>query len=160
MVKLLTVVNFSSRNLVILMLGAAAACGGRPSVTVSPAPDAPEATVEQFLAAVRGADLGRMAELWGTERGPSTVTNRSGPRARQQQLTIMQRLLQNDEHRVVRSETPQSQPNGRILHVELGRDGRRFVVPFTLVIARSGGWLITGIGLDAAIPPATGRNQP
>lgn len=156
----MTLVTFSHRNLVILMLGAVAACGGRTPATLSPAPDAPEATVEQFLAAVREADLGRMAELWGDERGPSIVSSRGSPRARQQRLTIMQRVLQNDEHRVVRTETPASRPNWRVLHVELVREGRRFVVPFTLVIARTGGWLIQNVGIEAAIPPATGRSSP
>lgn len=154
----MTVVTFSHRNLVILMLGAAAACGGRSPATVTPAPDAPEATVEQFLAAVREADLGRMGDLWGTERGPSVLT--VPPRQRQQRLTIMQRVLQNDEHRVLGSAAPPSRPDRRVLQVELVRDGRRFVVPFTLVLARTGGWLILEVGIDAAIPPATGRSSP
>lgn len=154
----MAVVTFWRRNLVILMLGTAAACRGHIAATVSPAPAAPEATVEQFLAAVRDADLGRMGDLWGTERGPSTATMRR--EVRQQRLTIMQRVLQNDEFRVVGTEAPQSRPDRRILQVEMVRGGRHFVVPFTLVMARTGGWLITAIGLDAAIGPATGPGSP
>lgn len=154
----MTVVTFTHRNLVILMVGAVTACGGRAAVTVTPAPAAPEATVEQFLAAVADTNLGRMAELWGDQRGPSTM--HVPERQRQQRLTIMQRVLRNDEHRVVGTEIPQAQPNRRILQVEMVRDGRRFVVPFTLVIARTGGWLINDIGYEAAIAPPSGRTSP
>lgn len=150
--------TFARRNLVILTFGTVVACGGRPPVVVAPAPAAPEATVEQFLVAVRDADLGRMAELWGDQRGPSTLNVPQQQRV--QRLTIMQRVLQNDEHRVVGTQTPQSQPNRRILQVEMTRDGRRFVVPFTLVIARTGGWLINDIGYEAAIAPPAGRSSP
>jgi len=156
----MTVVTFSHRNLVILMVGAAAACARAPRVAVSPAPDAPEATIEQFLAAVADTNLGRMAELWGTERGPSTVTNRSSQQVQTQILTIMQRLLQSDEHRVIGSATSQNRPNQRVLQVELERRGRRFVVPFTMVATRTGGWLVLQVGLDAAMPAPAGRTSP
>lgn len=72
----------------------------------------------------------------------------------------MQRVLQNDEHRVVGTAVPPSRPDRRVLQVELVREGRRFVVPFTLVMARTGGWLILDVDIAAAIPPATGRSSP
>ena len=154
----MTAVTFTHRNLVILMFGAATACGGRPAVTVAPAPATPEATVEQFLAAAADTNLERMGDLWGTARGPSVLTIPS--QERQRRLAIMQRVLRNDEHRVVASEASPTRPDRRVLRVELVRDGQRFLVPFTLVIARTGGWLINEIGLDAAIPAPSGRTSP
>lgn len=153
-------VTFSPRNLVILTCGVVAACGGRPVVTVTPAPSAPETAVEQFLAAVRAGDFARMGELWGTERGPSTVWSPNPPDVRRRQLTIMQRLLRNDEYRIVGSEVSPTAPNRRTLSVELVRGTRRSVVPFTVVATRAGGWLIAEIGLDAAFPRANPRTAP
>jgi hypothetical protein len=146
-------VAFTHRNLAILML-AAGACSVRSPVVVSPAPSTPEATVAEFLAAVNAADLGRMAELWGTEQGPSTITNPNPPQVRQRQLTIMQRVLRNDEHRVLGMDPERSGPEGRVYNVELSRSGRRVSVPFTMVQARTGGWLIHAIDLQAAFPSA------
>ena len=146
--------TFTLKNLVILSLGAAATCGGYPSPPVAPAPATPEATVEQFMAAVNAADLGRMAELWGTENGPSTVTGRNSPQTRQRQLTIMQRILQSDEHHIVGTDSAGALPNQRIVNVELVKGSRRATVPFTMVAARVGGWLILAIALEAALPPA------
>lgn len=144
-------VSFAHGPAIVLAAAVLAACGGPRPTTQNPAPSAPEQTVAQFLAAANAADLERMASLWGDRRGPSNVTNTIPPEQRQTRLTIMQRLLGSDEHRVLRES---NEPEGaRLLQVELVRGTRRFTVPFTLVPARTGGWLINQIGLDAAMPP-------
>lgn len=140
----------ATRTIVVGAAALLAACGGRPAATV-PAPSAPEATVAQFIAAANANDLERMAALWGTERGPSTATNPNSPAVQRQQLQIMQRLLVCDEHRVTGAQTLVGEVERRQLMVELVRNGRRANVPFTLVQARTGGWLISEIGLDAAM---------
>lgn len=150
--------TFSHKNLVILSLGAAMACGGHTGPPVAPAPATPEATIEQFLTAVNAGDLGRMGELWGTERGPSTITLPATQR--QRRLTIMQRILQSDGHRIAGSDSTASAPNRRVISVNLVKGTRRVTVPFTLVVTRAGGWLISQVALEAALPPASAPPTP
>lgn len=142
----------SGRYLAILMLGAAAACGGAPPVRLAPAPAEPETSIAQFLAAARAGDLTRMAELWGDERGPSSVTKIIPAEERQRRLIIMQRVLVADEHRIGRWEPAVSRRDRRVYSVELVRNGRRAMVPFTVAPWRGGGWLVAEIGLEAALP--------
>lgn len=140
---------------------AAAGCSSAPPPESAPAPLVPEATVEQFLGAVNRGDLKRMAELWGTERGSSL---RSVPQPeRQRRLTIMQRLLHHDSFAVLRVETmPQSPERRRVFSVELVRGTQRVTVPFVLVRARSGEWLVEQIDLAAVaagMQPSAGRRR-
>lgn len=137
----------------MLVLAALAACRG-PSPSAAPAPLAPgtpEETVRQFLAAANARDLERMALLWGTERGPSTVTNPNSPTVQRRQLEIMQRNLVNESHRVTGSESVADHDDRRRLMVELVRGSRRVSVAFTMVTPRSGGWLVLSFDLEAAM---------
>jgi hypothetical protein len=139
-----------SRHAAIVVAAfALAACRGR-GAPIAPAPETPEQTVAQFLAAVNARELDRMALLWGTERGPSPVSNPNTPEVQRRQLEIMQRLLITESHRVVRNE-PGTDIARRRLTVELVRANRRVQVPFVLVHARTGGWLVQEIDLDAAM---------
>ncbi len=148
----MTSVRFAHGPAIVMAAAVLVACGGSRSTPQNPAPSAPAQTVAQFLAAANASDLERMASLWGDRQGPSNVTNTIPADQRQTRLTIMQRLLAADEHRVLRES---NEPEGaRVLQVELVRGTRRFTVPFTLVEARTGGWLINAIGLDAAMPPS------
>ena len=97
-----------------------------------------------------------MAQLWGDERGPSTVSSPNSPAVQRQQLEIMQRLLTADEHHVTGTEVVAGEHQRRRLQVELLRGTRRATVPFVLVEARTGGWLINTIGIDAAMPLSVG----
>jgi hypothetical protein len=145
------VVTFSLRPLVIAGLLALPACGGqRPSANVTPAPDRPDATVEQFLVAANGNDLDRMASLWGDEDGPSNVSNKIPFEQRQQRLQIMQRLLRHDEKRVAVSDS--AIPGRLIVTANLTQGTRRFAVPFTTIPNRGGGWIIREVGLESAMP--------
>ena len=145
------------RFIAALSLGALVACSGR-HVAVGPAPASPEATVGQFLAAVNAADLGRMAQLFGDERGPSTVTIRNGTE-REQRVAIMQRLLWCDSSRVVGTEAVPG-THRRQLRVELIRGDRRIPVPFTVAPQRAGGWLVAVIDLNPVLPPTGPRPNP
>lgn len=146
------VVTFSHRHLVILALATTVACGGR-SAEQAPSPASPDQTIEQFLAAVNAADLERMATLWGDERGPESATRTMPMEQRQQRLTIIQRMLRSDSHII--TATDATNPARRVVTVAMTQGNRRFAVPFTVVPARSGGWLVKEIGLDAAMPSGT-----
>jgi hypothetical protein len=103
--------------------------------------------------------LDRMAALWGTDRGPSTVVIRNATE-REQRLVIMQQVLQHDAYRFVPAPAaPNPRPGRRMLYVELRRGDSRATVPFTLVAQRDGGWLVENVGLEAVMPSATPRRQ-
>jgi hypothetical protein len=148
----------SQRILAILALASLSACtAGGPTPAAEPAPAAPEAAIQAFLAAVDSNALDRMAALWGTERGPSTVVIRNA-QERERRLAIMQRLLLHDSFQFVTgSAGPTPLPGHRVLFVELRRGDRRATVPFTVVGQRSGGWLVADIGLEAVMPLANPR---
>jgi len=136
------------------MLGATAACRGAATGRVAPIPAEPEASLAAFLAAAQATDLGRLADLWGDERGPSSVTRHIPAEERQQRLTIIARLLSHDEYQITGWQPSPTRRGRRVYQVELSRQGRRAVVPFTLAPARAGGWLVAEVGLDAAVPVA------
>jgi hypothetical protein len=150
----------SSREfLAITALVSLAACRAAPVLPVSPAQATPEATVTAFLSAVDSNATDRMAALWGTDRGPSSVVI---PNAleRERRIAIMRRLLLHDAFQFVPAPAPLNVRAGRrVLSVELTRGDRRATVPFTLVPQRGGGWLVEDIGLEAAMPIANPRRE-
>jgi hypothetical protein len=149
----------SHRSLVIAVVVSLAACRAAPVVVVPPAPATPEATVTAFLAAVDSNAADRMAALWGTDRGPSTVVIPDASQ-RERRIAIMRRMLLHDAFRFVPGQAPVAIPEGRrVLFVELTRSDRRATVPFTVVAQRAGGWLVEDIGLEAAMPIANPRRQ-
>jgi hypothetical protein len=136
-----------------------AACRAAPVLPVPPAQATPEATVTAFLSAVDSNASDRMAALWGTDRGPSTVVI---PNAleRDRRIAIMHRLLQHDAFQFVPATTPVATRAGRrVLFVELTRGDHRATVPFTVAVLRTGGWIVEDIGLEAAMPIANPRRQ-
>ncbi len=128
-----------------------AACHHRSGGSAT-APSAPDETVRQFLAAVNAQDLDKMAALWGTESGPVAQSNASSADVRHQRLSIMQHLLQADSFRVQSIEAVPGHETHRRIEVELMRADRRATVPFILVPARTGGWLVSEIDLNSAMP--------
>jgi hypothetical protein len=143
--------------LAALGLGALVACSGQ-HVTVGPAPASPEATVGQFLVAVNANDHSRMAELFGDERGPSTVTIRNAAR-RDSVLTIMQHLLVTDSAHVVGSEPAAGNASRRLLRMDLFHGGERIAVPFTVAPQRAGGWLVAFIDIMPLMPSVNSRTR-
>ena len=150
----------SHRILAVVALALLPACHPGFDPGAAPAPAAPEAAVQAFLAAVDSNSIDRMAALWGTERGPSTVVIRDREE-RQRRLVIMQRLLQHEAFEVVSGPAALDLPPGqRKVYVELRRGGRRATVPFTVVAQRAGGWLVLNVGLDAVMPSSTQHPRP
>lgn len=148
----------SNRFFAIVALASLSAChAGGSSPVVEPAPAAPETAIQAFLAAVDSNAVDRMAALWGTDRGPSTVVLRNA-QDRERRIAIMQRLLQHDAFQFVSGTAgPAPRPGRRVLYVELRRGDRRATVPFTVVGQRAGGWLVEDIGLEAVMPLANPR---
>ena len=143
----------SHRFFAIAAILTQSACSAQGARVGEPAPAAPEAAVTAFLAAVNSNDVARMAQLWGTDRGPSPVVIRN-TQERERRLVVMQRVLTHDAFQflVAPSDQVAPAPGRRILTVELTRGGRRVTVPFTVVGQRAGGWIVEDIGLEAAMP--------
>ena len=151
------IVTIAHRTIAVAALGLVLGCGGRSGTAAAPSPATPEATVELFLDAANANDLDRMAALWGTEQGSSAATGQPPLEERNQRLAIMQRLLRNDNRRLVG--TAATVPTAPVLSYDITQGQRQFTVPFTCVASRHGGWLIREIGLDAAMPTAGPRTR-
>lgn len=142
--------------LVAFAMLSACHAGARPDA--APAPAAPEAAVQAFLAAVDSNSVDRMAALWGDANGPPT--DRRILREREQRLAIIQHLLQHDAFQFVPAPAGANAPRAgrRMVWVELRTGTTRATVPFTVVGQRHGGWLVEDIGLEALMPSgAPGR---
>lgn len=149
-------VTIAHRTIAVAALGLILGCGGQHPAA-APSPATPEATIELFLDAANANDLDRMATLWGTEQGPSATTNKPPLAERNQRLAIIQRLLRSDSHRLASTEN--TVPSAPVRSYEITQGTRRFVVPFTCVTSRYGGWVIKEIGLEAAMPTAGPRSH-
>jgi len=145
------------RRLSVTLLFLAAACGGR-SGPQTPQPQSVNAALEQFLAAVKANDLGRMGGLWGTERGPAAEWMKA--QELRQRLAVIQKYLDHVGYRII--EGPLAVPNRsdlRTYRIDLQRSVCNQAVPIDVVRTRSGGWLVYDVHLEAAGSPG-GRCQP
>jgi hypothetical protein len=137
--------------LIILLSGA---CGGRGSGPQTPVPQSMNASVEQFLSAVKANDLNRMGGLWGTERGANA--RRMDAQVLRQRLAVIQKYLDHVGYRLV--EGPLMVPGRtelRTYRVELQRaTGCSQVVQIDVIRTGSGGWLVFDPHLESAGNPA------
>jgi hypothetical protein len=103
--------------------------------------------------AVAAEDLTRMAELWGTDRGPASV--RMEREELQMRLSVMQRYLVHESYEVLvgQDQALRGDENRRSYQVRLIRGRCVAVVPFTLVRFREG-WLVQTVDLGEAGNPA------
>src|SRR6266496_2070180 len=90
--------GFVIRRIALFVPLLALACGGaqRPA---PPAPQSINATLGQFLDAVKDNNLDRMGQLWGTARGPA-VTYMKAQELRMR-LTVIQKYLDHVGYRVI-----------------------------------------------------------
>lgn len=128
---------------------ALAACGGKPGpVNVD---TGPSAVVDQFIQAVADSNLNRMAQLWGTNRGPAAQTGQ--PPDYQRRVAIMWAYLRGSRAQVL-GEVERTADRS-VLAVEIRRSDCRYRVPFTMVRASGGAWLVNAIDLAAVGVPGT-----
>lgn len=154
-----------SRRFPIAVFALLAACGGHAS---SPATTAPPATAEtavrNFMAAVADSDLAKMAMYWGSAKGPAATTNEPSDYPRR--MVIIQAYLRNSGYKVLgesaavaprvggdsSAPTTPSVPaeQSRQVTVQLYRENCSPVVPFVVIRANSGDWLVNQIDLTKA----------
>ncbi len=135
-----------------------AACAGRSPVAQFPRPTSPEATVEQFLAAVNADDLRRMSELFGDQRGPSVGYMTDAAR-RDSIMAVLQHVLAADSSRVTGMESIPARRDWRLVHVEMVQGDRRTEVPFTVLPWR-GSWLVQQIDIMPLLPGGHSQSAP
>lgn len=126
----------------VLLTMTMVACGGKPGPGVGVDPG-PGATVQHFMQAVADSNLNRMAELWGTSKGPAATTHQ--PSDYQKRVAIIWAYLRGSTARVM-GEIERTD-NRSVLAVEVSRADCRKRVPFTMVRTGSGSWVINAIEL-------------
>jgi len=144
-------VTQTPRLLALVAAVSLAGCGSRAHLAGPPPPASPQATVDQFLAAVNADDLRRMSQLFGDERGPVAVTQRDASK-RELQMQILQRLLVSDSVHKFGTEQVPGYTTRRLLRLELFRGNRSRAVPVTVAEQRAGGWLVMKLDVDALLP--------
>lgn len=144
----------ASRSLSVVALSAAMfACGSKRTSVATP-PSDPEATVVEFLSAVRAQDIQSLAGLWGSSKG--LAADRIDQSELERRLTVMQIYLQHEEYAILpdaRDPTVAVERGERVVMVRLTRNGCTPQVPFTLS-PFGNGWLVRDVKLEAAGNPA------
>ncbi len=129
----------------------ALACGGSSAPeSVKPA-TSPTSAVESFMEAVADSNLAKMGALWGTAGGPAAKTRQ--PSDWERRVAVMQSYLRNESHRVVANEAASTEGR-RNVQVELRRQLCSWVVPFVVIKAYDGTWLVNQVDLTAAGNPS------
>lgn len=144
----------ASRSLFLAGLGVSVFACGKKETSYAPPPSDPEATVIEFLAAVRAQDLAGMARLWGSSSGPAG--DRLDQNELEQRLTVMRIYLEHEEYSVIPGATDPTmtiESGERLVMVRLTRRGCTPEVPFT-VTPYGNGWLVRDVKLEAAGNPA------
>jgi hypothetical protein len=145
----------SSIGVAVALVLAACAGAGSPSTAAAPAASA-ERTVQDFLRAVTDSNLTKMAQLWGSAKGPAATTHE--PADYERRIVIMQAFLRGAEYRIM-SNDPAPEPGQRILQVEVKREHCDKTVPFT-VLQTGNTWLVNKVDLSAAGSPGRACDTP
>lgn len=140
------------RMAVPLLLVVVAGCSSSPPVRAVSPSGGPAVVAAAFMQAVADSNLTQMGSLWGTERGPASVTN--SPSNWIQRITVMHAYLKGGTARVLSEGDPAlARNNRREVLVELRRGDCVATIPFAMVQARDGSWLVNAIDLNAAGTP-------
>ncbi len=129
------------------------ACGGAATSSAQDlSPQAgSEAAVQGLLRAVADSNLDKMAQFWGTSKGPAAATHQ--PSDYERRIVVMQAYLRGSDFRIISNTVDSEHRDRRVLRVELTRGSCDEVVPFTAI--RTGkGWVVSSVDLDALGSPA------
>ncbi len=141
------------RTTVVLAAAVLAGCGGgsAPGAASTPVASSSQA-LQAFVQAAADSNLTRMAQLWGTSRGPAIETG--SPSDYEKRLIVMQTYLRGDSAHVV-SDTPVTgDASRRHLAITLYRRGCAKQIPATMVRTKAGGWVVNSVDLTSAGNPA------
>ena len=133
-----------------LALAACGSGGAAAGGNVDPAASA-EAAVQGFMMAAADSNLAKMAEHWGSAKGPAAKTG--DPSDYERRIAIMQAYLRNSSHRILSNTADSRSADRRNLMVEVKRDSCEKIVPITVVRTGTGAWIINSIELTALGSP-------
>lgn len=129
---------------------ATAACGGHTSAPGDAPPDASaKQTISSFMRAVSDSNMTKIAELWGSSKGPASVTRQ--PSDYQRRIVLIQSYLRHDDYRITADAADGN--DNRTMQIELRRQACTWTVPFTVTRAGKAGWLVSNIDLTHAGNP-------
>jgi hypothetical protein len=103
------------------------------------------------MRAVADSNVGKMAMLWGTAKGPAGRTKQ--PADYERRIVIMQTYLSHDDSRIL-SDTPDAAGDRHEIQVQLRRQACTWTVPFGVVQLADRSWIVQQIDLTAAGNPA------
>jgi len=140
------------RKSVLVVSAILAACGGHSgSAPTTPVASSGQA-IREFMKAAADSNLTRMAQLWGSSRGPAAETHQ--PADYEKRLAVIQAYLRADSSKVISDVQVTGDENHRKLLVAVYRSGGCMKqVPATLSRIK-GAWVVTNIDLVAAGNPA------
>jgi hypothetical protein len=99
---------------------------------------------------VADSNLTKMAQLWGSAKGPAGTTHE--PVDYERRIAIMQAYLRGAQYRILANDVDPASADQRVLQVELKREHCDKTVPFALI--RTGdAWLINRVDLGAVGSP-------
>jgi len=133
---------FAPRNFALLVLASAPIA---VSAQATAASATPSAAVVDFMRALGDSNLTRMAQLWGTAKGP---VSRTKPKNYEKQIVIMQLFLHGATAQTL-GEVPGEKSGKRTVTTMLSHSGCTVTIPFTVAKA-SEGWVVENFDLDRA----------
>ena len=128
----------------------ACACGGSGASSPAPVSSSPQAVLA-FMRAAADSNLRRMAELWGTSRGPASVTR---PANFEKIIFVLQVYLRGDSTKILSDAAMPGDDGRRKVSLALYRGPCVKQIPATTVRLRDGGWIIQAIDITFAGNPA------
>jgi hypothetical protein len=107
--------------------------------------------VRSFLKGVADSNLTVMATHWGSTGGSAARTNQ--PPDWEKRMVVMQAYLARADYRIVSDVGSGADAASRSLSVELRRPDCVRLVPFTVIRASDGTWLVNQVDLASAGSP-------
>jgi hypothetical protein len=127
-----------------------AACGGSNANTGTTLRTSSPQAVTAFMRAAADSNMSRMAQLWGSSKGPaSQVPVQQG----EKRLVVLQAYLRGDSTHIVSDMPVQGDTNHRHVTVALFRGSCVKQIPFTTVRTKDGGWIVETVDISAAGNP-------
>jgi hypothetical protein len=135
---------------------ALAACGGGTAPAAAPAPTgivatAPASAVEQFLGFAGQGRYVEMGHVFGTARGP--ISEQQEPARVARRMEALATVLRHDEYSMTGVTPISGRPEARRVTVLLRQGRQQVEVPFVVVQAPGGRWLVEVVDVEAAMEP-------
>jgi len=135
---------------ILLVLAACGGGGSTANTDTAPRSSSPQA-VTAFMRAAADSNMSRMAQLWGSSKGPVS----QAPVANfEKRLVVLQAYLKGDSTRIITDMPVQGDVSHRHLTVALYRGTCVKQIPFTTVRTKDGGWIVEAVDVAAAGNPA------